>query len=164
MLNTINTIANNYKTTDSGRFGKAIETAIKEYFNRKNTSVSAAGKTDFIKAHMHYEIKISGGELGLLGGKLIKGSSLVLYVPVVNGNGTIKEQEGFFLTRDNFLKALEQANLIRTKKATNGTMKTTIQTFWNVKANKAHSAKAYARLLDALYENCETTLEEWLEA
>lgn len=164
MLNTINTIANNYKETDSGRFGKAIETAIKQYFNRKNTSVSPAGKTDFIKAHWHYEIKIGGGELGLLGGKLIKGSSLVLYVPVVNGNGTIKEQEGFFLTRDNFLKALEQANLIRTKKATNGTMKTTIQTFWNVKANKAHSAKAYARLLDALYENCETTLEEWLEA
>ena len=164
MLNTINTIANNYKVTDSGRFGKAIETAIKEYFNRKNTSVSSAGKTDFIKAHRYYEIKTGGGELGLLNGKLIKGSSLVLYVPVVNGNGTIKEQEGFFLTRDNFLKALEQANLIRTKKASNGTMKTTIQTFWNVKANKAHSAKAYARLLDALYENCETTLEEWLEA
>lgn len=163
MLNTINTIANNYKTTDSGKFGKAIEISIKEYFNRKNTNVSSAGKTDFIKARKHYEIKTGAGELGLIDSRLVKGSSLVLYVPVVYGDGTIEEQEGFFLTRDMFLQTIEQAGLMRTKKATNGTMKTTIQTFWNVKENKPHSKKAYERLIDALYENCEMTLEEWLE-
>lgn len=163
MKNTINTIANNYKTTDSGKYGKAIEIAIKEYFNRKNTSVSSAGKTDFIKARKHYEIKTGAGELGLIDSRLVKGSSLVLYVPVVYGDGTIEEQEGFFLTRDNFLQVIEQAGLMRTKKATNGTIKTTIQTFYNVSKNQPHSKKAYARLLDGLYENCEMTLEEWLE-
>lgn len=162
-MTTINTIANNYKTTDSGRYGKAIEIAIKEYFNRKNTTVSSAGKTDFIKARKRYEIKTGAGELGLLDNKLVKGSSLVLYVPIVNKYGTIDEQEGFFITRENFLKAIEISGLMRTKKATNGTMKTTIQTFWNTKQNKPHSAKAYNRLLDAMYEMCECTLEEWLE-
>lgn len=162
-MTNINTIANNYKTTDSGKFGKAIEISIKEYFNRKNTNVSSAGKTDFIKARKHYEVKTGAGELGLLDGRLVKGSSLVLYVPVVYGDGTIEEQEGFFLTRENFLKAIEISGLMRTKKATNGTIKTTIQTFWNAKQNKPHSVKAYNRLLDAMYEMCECTLEEWLE-
>ena len=71
MLNTINTIANNYKSTDSGKYGKAIEISIKEYFNRKNTNVSSAGKTDFIKARKHYEVKTGQRAADALGNSWI---------------------------------------------------------------------------------------------
>ena len=38
-----------------------------------------------------------------------------------------------------------------------------IQTFWNHTKQAPHGKK-YGLLLDALYEGCEMTLEEWLEA
>lgn len=155
--NTRNHIAD-YNPIDSGLFGKALECSI-----TKAEKAKASGKTDWTHLRKRYEIKSGAGELGNAGGKLVKNATLVIYVPVpvADNNGEIRPeiQEGFVLTRENFLLALTQAGAIREKTATNGTRKITIQTFWNRTKNAPHG-KLYERILDAMYEYCNCTLEE----
>lgn len=151
-----------YSTHDSGAMGKTLERDLKVLLGLAD-KVASPGKADFRKRYKNGEVKTGAGELGGLGGKLIKGSSFVVYVPVVNMDLPVEKQEGFILDRAVFLEMLDSLGLIRTKKSTSGAMKVTIQTFWNHKQNKPHSVKKYNALMDALYENCEMTLEEWLE-
>lgn len=151
----------NYSLADCGAFGKAFEAA----FTGKRCK--AAGKVDRWFAGKAGECKTGGGELGNADGSaLLRGVKVVMYCPVpiadANGQLDLHKQEAFFLTREAFLQALEQAGALREKTSTAGIRKVTIQTFWNRKANKPHGALLY-RLLDALYENCECTLEEMLE-
>lgn len=151
---------NTYKVTDCGALGKTTEKALKEALGLK-VKVAAAGRTDMRKAGVCYEVKTGAGELGDIGGKLVKGSTMVIYVPVVDESRSIDEQEGFVLSRETFLRVLDECGLLREKTSTNGKRKVTIQTFWNRKKNAPHG-KGYYRLLDALYDNCEATLDEWL--
>ena len=151
-----------YKETDCGAMGKTFERDLKVLFGQAD-KVASPGKADLRRRYKYVECKTNAGELGEVGGKLIKGSSLVLYVPVVNMELPVEKQEGFLIDRVVFLETLEELELIRTKKSTSGKMKTTIQTIWNYKQNKPHSLKKYNALLDALYERCEMTLEEWVE-
>ena len=152
---------NNYSVADCGAFGKAFESAL------THRRCKSAGKIDWNHYRVKYELKTGGGELGDAdGSKLLKGVMYVIYcpVPVADADGKVKpeKQEAFVLTRDAFLASLEQAGALREKTSTAGKRKVTIQTFWNRKQNKPHGALLY-RLLDALYENCECTLEEMLE-
>ena len=150
-------------TRDCGRIGRAIESAL------TGKPCKSAGKIDWYHLGVRYEIKHGGGELGEAGKRLLKGVQRVLYIPVpvtyCDANGVewidLHQQEGFLLSRDAFLLSLEQADLLREKKPTAGSLKVTIQTFWNAKQNKPHGRKVYA-LLDALYENCDQTLEEFI--
>lgn len=151
----------NYKITDSGKYGKTFERDLKAAFDRKPV-VSKPGCVDFRFNHKNHEIKTGAGELGSYDSKLIKGASLVVYVPVVNDSLNVTAQEGFILYRETFLQCLSDCNLIREKISTTGQRKITIQTFWNHKLNKPHGAKYY-KLLDSLYDNCIMTLEEWFE-
>ena len=154
---------NNYKMTDCGGWGKTGEKSIKEFLNLK-VSVSKAGCTDLRKANICYEVKTGAGELGLVGGKLVKGSTMVIYIPVIDETAEIYEQEGFVMSRELFLDTLEGCGLIREKTSTSGARKVTIQTFWNRKLNKPHG-KGYQKMLDAFYDlegNGVQTLEEWL--
>lgn len=151
-----------YKETDCGAMGKTFERDLKVLLGQAD-KVASQGRADLRRRYKYIECKTNAGELGELGGKLIKGSSLVMYVPVVNMALPVEKQEGFLIDRVEFLEILDELGLIRTKKSTNGKMKTTIQTVWNYKQNKPHSLKKYNALLDALYERCEMTLEEWLE-
>jgi hypothetical protein len=149
---------------DCGIYGKATEMAIKEFLHLK-VKVARQGQTDMRKAKTCYEIKTGAGELGNIGGKLVKGSTMVIYIPVVNENRSIDEQEGFVMSREMFLETLENCGMIREKTATNGTRKITIQTFWNRSKNQPHG-KGYARMLDAFYDlegNGVQTLQDWLE-
>ena len=148
---------------DSGRFGKAIEMSAsgRAFVQRQNG----------IDAYLHYkhiEVKTGSGELGSVNGKLIKGCSKVIYIPVVveNADGTVdlSRQEGFYLRRETFLNVLDDLGLIREKTSTTGRRVVSIQTIWNRKLNKPHSAKKYNMLIDALYENCIMTLEELLKS
>lgn len=152
---------NEYKATDCGRIGKAFERSC----TNKN-KVKAAGKVDWYHLGETFENKIGAGELGKPHQKLLGGVKKVLYVPVpvVDEDGTLDpyKQEGFILDRKTFLEVLESVGLIREKTSTAGIRKVTIQTFWNRKENKPHGTKYY-KLLDALYESCEETLEEHLE-
>lgn len=149
---------NDYKESDCGRFGKVTECNI-----TGSDSVKTAGRVDWTYLRKRYEIKTGAGELGNVGERLVKGASMVLYIPIpeveADGSLDVARQEGFILTRTAFLEAIETAGLLREKTSTSGSRKVTIQTFWNRKLNKPHG-KGYERLLDALYENCEQTLEE----
>ena len=150
-----------YKDSDCGAMGKTFERDLKVLFGQAD-KVASPGKADLRRRYKNIECKTNAGELGEVGGKLIKGSSLVIYVPVVNMELPVEKQEGFLIDRAVFLEILEELELIRTKKSTSGKMKVTIQTIWNYKQNKPHSLKKYNALLDALYERCEMTLEEWV--
>lgn len=149
-----------YKTTDCGRFGKATECAV-----TGKDEIGKAGRTDWRYMRKCFEIKTGAGELGDIGGQLCRGSSRVLYipVPVENADGSIDlaKQEGFILTRDNFITALKAAGALREKTSTHGIRKVTIQTFWNRKQNKPHG-QLYFRILDEMYFRCDQTIGEFL--
>lgn len=152
----------NYKAEDNGRIGKATEIGIKAVLHLTE-KVARAGQTDLRKGGVCYEVKTGAGELGSADGKLLKGSSMVIYIPVVDENATIERQEGFVMARENFLDILGECGMIREKTATDGSRKITIQTFWNRKLNKPHG-KGLDRMLEAFYNAEEVqTLEEWLD-
>lgn len=147
-----------YTEEDSGRWGKATERSIKLYFNQLD-KVARPGRVDFRRAHTCYEVKTGAGEIdSLLNSKL----KYVLYIPVVNEAMPIEKQEGFLLSRTDFLDILDNLGLIRSKISSAGIQKVTIQTFWNHSKNKPHGAKYYS-LLDACYETCLMTLEDFLQ-
>ena len=153
----------NFKGTDSGAMGKAVEMALKEYF-RQTAKVSKSGKVDFRRNRKCFEVKTGAGELDYLMKSSIK---YVVSVPVVtvdnDSSVNILKQEGFILERETYLSILDSLGLIRSKKATDGRIVTTIQTYWNYKQGKAHSLKKYNALIDALYENSLMTLSEYIE-
>lgn len=156
-----------FKKADSGFFGKAFEIALHEYLGRKDCRVRAAGRVDERIDHKNYEIKTGAGELANYGDKLVKGVSRVIYVPVPSqawdGNSIdLWKVEGFVLTRENFLQALDNAGAIRRKVSTAGAEKVTIQTFWNNSQNKPHG-RLLDRILDQMYDLCDMTFEEFLD-
>lgn len=140
---------------DCGRYGKATESA------DTGKRCKVAGKVDAYHFHKAYEWKTGAGELGNAGDSLLKGVQYVVYVPVVVEGVALDKQEGFVLTRDGFLQALEEAGALREKTSTAGVRKVTIQTFWNRSKNAPHG-KLLDRILDAMYETCLMTLEEWV--
>jgi hypothetical protein len=148
--------ASNYSMTDCGRYGKAMETA------DTGKHCKPAGKVDAWHFGKRMEWKTGAGELGNAGDSLLAGVQLVAFVPVVEDGVALEKQEGFVLTREGFLQALEEAGAIREKTSTAGVRKVTIQTFWNRKQGKPHGS-LYFRILDAMYSNCLMTLEEWAE-
>ena len=91
-----------YKQEDFGKMGKTFERDLKVLLGLSD-KVSSPGKVDFRKRYKNYEAKTGAGELGNVGGKLIKGCSLVAYVPVVNMNLPVEKQEGFILVKAVFL-------------------------------------------------------------
>lgn len=146
----------------SGHYGDTFEAGLKSVFGQL-ALVSRGRAFDLILDKKRYEIKTGSGELGRTGSKPCAGVSFVIYCPVYNENVAIYQQEAFVLKRDNFLKAIETAGLMRYGKATtNGTNTVNaIQTFWNRSKNAPHG-KGYYRLLDALYDNMECTLEDFI--
>ena len=145
-----------------GRFGEGVEKELKDFLNLK-VCVAKAGRTDMRKANICYEVKTGAGELGDVGSKLIKGSSMVVYIPVVNESLTIQDQEGFVMKREVFLEILTECGLIREKTSSKGVRKITIQTFWNRTKNAPHG-KGYNKMLEAFY-GCDSVmpLDIWLE-
>ena len=158
----------NVNENDCGKYGKAFEQALKARLHLA-VKVAKQGRTDLRKGGVCYEVKSGAGELGNIGGKLVKGSSMVVYVPVietaVDENGifvNLNSCNGYVLSRENFLTALEESGAIREKTSTAGTRKVTIQTFWNRKENRAHG-KLLFRMEEKLEEYAECSLAEWLE-
>lgn len=138
-----------FDTSDCGWRGKAFEVGTKDFLGSKNPRVSPAGRADYRRANRYYEFKHSGGELGILGDKLIKGSSLICYAPIVHGNDELQSIRAYVMPRDTFLAVLDSVGLLREKTSTNGIRKVTIQTFWNNKLDEPHGKK-YFKLVDAL--------------
>lgn len=148
-----------YKATDCGRWGKAFERANKNHFNQKD-KISKQGAVDSRRRGKCFEDKTGAGELDFLYRSKVK---YVKYVPVVDENVAECYQEGFIFEREVFLNMLEDIGLVRSKISTSGQERITIQTFWNHSKNKPHGKKYFA-LIDACYDNCIMTLEEYYEA
>ena len=148
-----------YKSTDCGKWGKAFERANKAHFGQAD-KVSKQGAVDSRRKGKCFEDKTGAGELDYLYRSKVK---YVKFVPVVAENVAVCYQEGFIFDRVTFLTMLEELGLVRSKISTSGQEKVTIQTFWNHSKNKPHGAKYY-KLIDACYDRCIMTLEEYYEA
>ncbi len=125
---------NQFKDTDCGRYGKAFEINVKQFVNgnRGNShKVSAKGKTDFQFKGKRFEIKSNCGELDG-----IEKNDYVVYT-MDNINEYDKPEHALVFTPDKFVQAVEECGLVRTKKSTAGTMKTTIQSYKNSKKKSA---------------------------
>lgn len=134
---------------DSGLLGHALELAIKDYLGKPLT-LSPAGRCDTRLGPRNCEIKQGAGILGPVGGKLLKGSGLMLFVPVVLEGYDILHQQGYILERDDFLEAMDRAGALREKSTSKGQRVVTLQTFWN-KSKKA----PHGRLLSRMEEEME---------
>lgn len=140
-----------FKTTDSGRFGKAFEINTKHYLNgnRGNSDkVSAKGKTDVTYHGFKCEIKSNCGELNA-----IEKNTVVIY-SMDNEHDYITPERSNVIPANEFCELFEKLGLVRTKKATSGVKKTTIQSYKNSKRKTAALAAALAEY---------PTLAEWCE-
>lgn len=149
-------------TRDNGLIGSAFELSVKDFYGKPLT-LSPAGTCDLRIGSRHAEVKQGAGELGRTFNKtLLKGSGLVLYVPVVVETATLDRQQGYVMDKAVFLEALSEAGAIRTKEG----VKITIQTFWIKSANKPHG-RLLDRMLDAFESRVESgealTLEGFLK-
>lgn len=146
---------------DDGKFGKLMEQILsrKEYCERQNAP-------DLYGHRRRIEIKTSAGTLSDDMGNILKGISTVFYFPVVrieeNGMLDLEKQEGYILTKENFIQAIQDAGLFRIRKGTDGRDRYAINTFWNRKKNAPHGKK-YFTLCELLEQNCIETYAEWLD-
>lgn len=141
---------NNFKMTDCGRYGKAGEMNVKIYLNgeRGNSrKVSAKGKTDVQYHGYKIEIKSNCGELDG-----IEKNDFVIYT-MDNKNDYDKPEKWRIIPAENFKAMFETLGLVRTKKSSNGAIKTTIQSYKN-------SKRKSEMLFNALSNY--PTLEQWV--
>lgn len=142
---------------DGGFWGKCLELAVKDYYHKPLT-LSPAGYCDIRIGSRNVEVKNGAGGLGSVGRQLLKGSGLVLYIPVLYPEYPLTRQDGYVMERPDFLDALEEAGAIRGKDGS----RITIQTFWNRSKNKPHG-KLLSKMLDAFEARENTELWAYLE-
>ena len=140
-----------FKSTDCGRYGKAFEINVKHFLNgnRGNSNkVSAKGKTDVKSKGVKYEIKSNCGELN---DDILK-NDFIIYTPD-NVAEYDKPANAKVISSHDFVNLFHTLGLVRTKKSTNGQLKTTIQSYRN-------SRRKTEMLFNALAQY--STLEEWV--
>jgi len=148
--NYTNTI-NQFKATDCGRYGKAFEINVKHFLNgnRGNANkVSAKGKTDVQNKGIKYEVKSNCGELN---DDILK-NDFIIYTPD-NVRDYAEVHRAYVIPAQAFVDMFYALGLVRTKKSTNGQLKTTIQSFRN-------SKRKTEMLFNALAQY--STLGEWV--
>ena len=149
-INYTNTI-NQFKATDCGRYGKAFEINVKHFLNgnRGNANkVSAKGKTDVQNRGIKYEVKSNCGEIN---DDILK-NDYIIYTPD-NKTDFEHPEQAFVIPAQAFVDMFHALGLVRTKKSTNGQLKTTIQSFRN-------SKRKTEMLFNALVQY--STLGEWV--
>ena len=149
-INYTNTI-NQFKATDCGRYGKAFEINVKHFLNgnRGNANkVSAKGKTDVQNRGIKYEVKSNCGEIN---DDILK-NDYIIYTPD-NKTDFEHTEQAFVIPAQAFVDMFHALGLVRTKKSTNGQLKTTIQSFRN-------SKRKTEMLFNALVQY--STLGEWV--
>lgn len=148
MTNYTNTI-NQFKTTDCGRYGKAFEINVKHFLNgnRGNANkVSAKGKTDVQSKGIKYEVKSNCGEIN----EDILKNDYIIYTPD-NMMDFEHPEQAFVIPAQAFVDMFHALGLVRTKKSTNGQLKTTIQSYRNSKRKTMalfNALEQYSRLGD----------------
>lgn len=151
-----------YDCHDDGTYGKSVERTLTRKMRHKSQN-----RTDLYHSKIKYEIKTGSSELEFNKNGVLRNAKKIIYIPVVqveiNGDIIAERQEGFILDNSTFVNILENLGLVRYKKRSDGSYTYSIQTIWNRKQNKPHSKKKFEMLVDALYNNCECTLEEFLQ-
>lgn len=148
MTNYTNTI-NQFKETDCGRYGKAFEINVKHFLNgnRGNANkVSAKGKTDVQSKGIKYEVKSNCGEIN----EDILKNDYIIYTPD-NKTDFEHPERAFVIPTQAFVDMFHALGLVRTKKSTNGQLKTTIQSYRNSKRKTMalfNALEQYSRLGD----------------
>lgn len=140
-----------FKTTDAGKYGKAFEINVKHFLNgnRGNANkVSAKGKTDVQNKGIKYEVKSNCGEIN----EDILRNDFIIYTPD-NVADYAEVQRAFVVPANDFVAMFHELGLVRTKKSTNGQLKTTIQSYRNSKRKTTMLYEALARY---------TTLGQWI--
>ena len=140
-----------FKSTDAGKYGKAFEINVKHYLNgnRGNVNkVSAKGKTDVQNKGIKYEVKSNCGEIN----EDILKNDFIIYTPD-NVADYAEVQRAFVIPANDFVTMFNELGLVRTKKSTNGQLKTSIQSYRNSKRKTTMLYEALARY---------TTLEQWI--
>lgn len=140
-----------FKDSDSGKYGKAFEIAVKIFFNggRGNAhKVALKGHTDMIYHGYKIEIKSNCGELGAD----MMSKDYVIY-SMDNMVDCFCPLTAVIMTPSEFMNMLDRLGLIRTKTSTGGAVKTTIQSYKN-------SKRKTALLLGALAQY--PTIDEWV--
>ena len=140
-----------FKDTDAGKYGKAFEINVKHYLNgnRGNANkVSAKGKTDVQNKGIKYEIKSNCGEIN---DDILK-NDFIIYTPN-NVDDYSEVQRAYVIPAEDFVTMFNDLGLVRTKKSTNGQLKTTIQSYRN-------SKRKTQMLFNALAQY--STLGEWV--
>ena len=149
--------------TAPNRYGNAAEMLIKAFLNFTDCRVSAQNEPDIIFSGVEYEVKTGSGTLSAEGNEPIPNCDYVVYIPHVDETVSLRRQEGFVIAREKFLRIMNDLHLIRwSKNNGRGGQSIGLQTIWNRKQGKPHSLKTFTALLDALYEQSEMTLDEWL--
>ena len=165
------------KSTDCGRYGKAMEEAIKAFFGYV-VRVSSATRPDLRRGGHCYEVKGGAGEVEKL---YTSSQPYVIFVPVpayteepagfdrdgvelVKITVDVERCEGFIFERETFLQGMEAINAIRpAKKGTDGIYRHCIQTYWNHKKQAPHG-KLLEKIIDFGYGEGFLSFEDWLEA
>lgn len=132
-----------FKDSDSGKFGKALEINVKHFLNgnKGNTDrVSAKGKIDVTSKGVKYEVKSNCGEIN----DNILTNDFIIYT-YDNRKHWNKPEQCHVIPAAEFVKELEQLGLIRAKKSTNGQLKKTIQSY----ANSKKKLTAWANVVDS---------------
>ena len=140
-----------FKDTDAGKYGKAFEINVKHFLNgnRGNANkVSAKGKTDVQSKGIKYEVKSNCGEIN---DDILK-NDYIIYTPN-NRDDYAEVQRAYVIPADEFVTLFNELGLVRTKKSTNGQLKTTIQSYRNSKRKTTLLYEALAHY---------TTLEQWV--
>lgn len=135
MTTNYNATINKFKDTDAGKYGKALEINVKQYLNgnRGNSkTVSAKGKTDVTHKGVKYEIKSNCGEIN----DNIMSNDYIIY-SYDNKSDWNKPEQCHVIPTSDFINELEKLGMIRTKKSSNGQLKTAIQSYANSKRKLA---------------------------
>lgn len=144
-------IINNYKPTDCGRWGKAFEINVKRYLNgnRGNAGkVSAKGKNDL---QYHGKILEVKSNCGSFLPNIVKNDFIVYTYDAKNDWNTPSQAR--VIPTSEFLAGLEELGLLRTaKKSTNCQLTMAIQSY----ANSNKKMALWAGFIDKY-----PTLEQW---
>lgn len=146
-----NETINQFKDSDSGKFGKAFEINVKHYLNGNKgnaNKVSAKGKTDVTSKGIKYEVKSNCGEIN---GDIFKNDYIIYTYDSENTFAT--PEQARVIPAGEFVEIVKNCGLLRTKKSTNGQLKTTIQSYKNSK----RKASTWASIIDSY-----PTLEQFI--
>ena len=124
-----------FKATDSGKYGKCFELNVKRFLNGNRGNVEHVSSKNHADVHFHglrLEIKSNCGEIN----DDIMRNDYIIYTPM-SEHDYVNPEQAKVITPDLFIATLMSLGLLRKKTSTNGAERTTIQSYKNSKRKTA---------------------------